>query len=225
MTPPEELAALRDRYLDLQLEGDRRGAIRLLLEEGLGTGMGVAELQFEVIGAAQREVGRLWEENRLSVAQEHLATAISQVALAQLYQATQSRATSGRRVLVACVDGDLHDFPARMLADHLDLQGHDVRFLGASVPVDHLIRFIETERPHLVALSVTMSLHAGQLRETVRALKERYPSLPIVAGGHACRWAPGLAREAGAEGCAGDARDAAVMIERVLAGQPVEGGQ
>lgn len=220
-----DLTDLRDRYLALQLKGDRRGAVRLLVEEGLGRGVPVPELQFEVIQAAQREIGRLWEENRISVAQEHLATAISQVALAQLYQATVGQPRSGKTILVACVDGELHDFPARLLADHLDLQGYDVRFLGASVPIDDLLGFIEAERPHLVALSVTMSFHAEKLRETVRAVKARFPVMPVVAGGHACQWAEGLAKEAGAAGCAGDGRDAAELIRRVLEGQQEGGGR
>lgn len=222
MTTPVDLTALRDAYLDLLLKGDRRGAVRLLLEEGVGTGIAVAALQFDVVGAAQLEVGRLWEAKVLSVAQEHLATAISQAAMGQLYQATQALPPSGKKVVVACVDGELHDFPARMLADHLDLHGYEVRFLGASVPVDHLLEFVAAERPELVALSVTMSLHAQSLRETVHALKARFPLLPVVAGGLACRRMPGLAKEAGAEGCVGDARDAVGFLERVLAGRAAD---
>src|SRR5690349_3730573 len=74
------------RYVEAQLAGDRDAAIRLLMEEGLEKGVSVAELQLDVIQRAQREIGRLWQENKISVAQEHLATAISQLVLAHLYR-------------------------------------------------------------------------------------------------------------------------------------------
>ncbi len=210
------LEELRGLYLAAQLRGDRRGAIRLLLEEGLGQGARVEDLQFQVIGEAQQEIGRLWQENRISIAQEHLATAISQLALAQLFHAAQARGPRGKKVLVACVEGELHDFPARLLADHLELEGYEVRFLGASVPTDSLLQMVRAEAPDLLALSVTMNFHLEAVREAMRRLRTDFPLLPVVLGGHACGWMPGLAGEVDAQGSARDAREATGLIARVL---------
>lgn len=222
-----DFTELRQRYLARQLAGDRRGAIRLLQDEGLSRGASVSELQFQVIGEAQREIGRLWQENRISIAQEHLATAISQLALAQLYQLAAAAPRADRKILVACVEGELHDFPARLLADHLDLAGFDVHFVGANVPTDALLDLVALERPDVVALSITMSFHAGALKTAVRRLRERFPDLPVMVGGHACRWSPGLLEEVGAAGgarCASDARDAVAVLTTLLRGRPERPG-
>ena len=73
-----QVQVLRDRYLQAQLVGDRRGAIQVLVEEGLKKGASITQLQLEVIQEAQREIGQLWQEDRISVAEVHMATAISQ---------------------------------------------------------------------------------------------------------------------------------------------------
>ncbi len=179
-----ELDELTQSYLAAQLAGDRREAVRLLMEEGIGRGNSVIDLHLRVIQEAQREIGRLWEQNSISVAQEHQATAVSQLALAHLYQQSIRRPAVGKSVLVACVEGELHDVGARICADVLDLHGFDVRFLGANVPTDCLLGFVERTRPSLVALSVTLPTHLPSAHAAVDALRAR-SSVPIAVGGRA----------------------------------------
>lgn len=62
-----ELAEVRRLYLLAQLSGDRREALRLVIERGIGGGASVFDVQFEVIQAAQQEIGRLWQENQISL--------------------------------------------------------------------------------------------------------------------------------------------------------------
>ncbi len=210
------LDALRDRYLAAQLAGDRREALRLVLEEGLRAGATVAELQLAVIQEAQREIGRLWQENRISIAQEHMATAISHVVLAHLYDRAPRADTNGKKVLVACVEGELHDLPARLAADALDLAGFEVRYLGASVPVHALLSMIDQVKPDLVALSVTMAFNAAALREAVARVRAHTGGrLPIAVGGNACR---GVPAEPGVVVCAGDAGELVALVERAVRG-------
>ena len=179
-----ELDELTQSYLAAQLAGDRREAIRLLMDEGIGRGNSVIDLHLRVIQQAQREIGRLWEQNTITVAQEHQATAVSQLALAHLYQQSIRRPPVGRSVLVACVEGEMHDVGARICADVLDLHGFDVRFLGADVPTDCLISFAERTHPSLVALSVTLPTHLGTAHGAVEALRAK-TKMPIAVGGRA----------------------------------------
>lgn len=193
-----DIELLRRRYLDALLAGDRRQAVRLVLEEGLDRGLSVQDVQLGVVQEAQREIGRLWQENKISIAEEHMATAISQVVLAYAYQRAEPPAPRGRKIVVACVEGELHDFPARLVADALELDGFDVKYLGANVPTDSLLGVIERERPDLVALSVTMSFHVAALREAVSRIRAAVGGgLPIAIGGHACQWSPGLGEQLG----------------------------
>ena len=179
-----ELDELTRSYLEAQLAGDRREAIRLLMDEGIGRGNSVLDLHLRVIQQAQREIGRLWEENVITVAQEHQATAVSQLALAHLYQQSIRRRSVGKSVLVACVEGELHDVGARICADVLDLHGFDVRFLGANVPTDALVGFVERTRPSLVALSVTMPALLPAAHGAVDLLRAS-TQVPLAVGGRA----------------------------------------
>jgi methanogenic corrinoid protein MtbC1 len=179
-------AELAKEYVDVQLVGDRRRALAFV-DRLVSQGHSVAAIQEHVIAAAQREIGRMWEENRIGIAQEHMATAISQLALAQLYRYAQPLPALGRKVIVACVEGELHDFPARLVADALDLAGYETRFLGADVPTGSLLDVLEQEKPSLLALSITMPFHAAALRRQVKSVREQTGGrLPIAVGGLAC---------------------------------------
>ena len=215
--PPAPLEALFARYLDAQLAGDRRAALRVVIDEGLGAGHAVGELQAHVVRAAQAEIGRLWQQNRISIAQEHMATAISHVAASRLFEEATPAPRIGRRVVVACVEGEFHEFPARLVADFLDLGGFDVLYLGGNVPTDHLISMLEEAKPDLLAFSVTMSFNVPALRTALERIRARLPALPVLIGGHALKWEPNLARECGVETCEPDAScvlDAALRLVR-----------
>ncbi|MCP3099178.1 cobalamin-dependent protein [Myxococcus sp. K15C18031901] len=194
MIPETEntLPHLRARYLAAQLAGNRTEALRLLVDDGLLSGVPLQVLHLEVIQPAQYEIGRLWQENIISVAQEHQATAIAQLALAHLYRHLPRDPPNGKVVLVSCVEGELHEVGARMASDFLEMAGFDVRFLGANVPHEHLGRMLRDVRPDLLALSVTMSYHLPALRRAVEHARAVAPGLPIAVGGLAFRWAPGL---------------------------------
>ena len=211
------LPELRRRYLAAQLAGDRREALRLVIDEGLALGASVLDVQLEVIQAAQREIGRLWQENSISIAQEHMATAISSMALSHLFDMAPRAPANGKRVLVACVEGELHDFPARLVADALDLAGFDVRYLGASVPTDSLLQMLATDEPDLLALSTTMTFNVPALRRTLERVRAHTGGkLPIVIGGGACSWVKNVAEELAVDGTASDAAATVRMISRLL---------
>lgn len=223
MTQPAEVGfssmirGLRERYLEAQLGGDRRRAIRVLVDEGLKNGVLTSELQLGVIQEAQREIGRLWQEDRISIAQEHMATAISQVALAHLYQLATPSAPNGKRILLACVEGELHDFPARLAADALDLAGFEVRFLGANVPTDSLLSAIAAQKPDLVALSVAMIFNVPTLRDAVARIRaQTNHRLPIAVGGHAFTQAQSLSDDLGVNATGSDAEAMVAVARRLL---------
>lgn len=211
-----DLDLLKARFLAAQLGGQRREALRLIIEDGLGRGATVSALRRDVISAAQQHIGVLWQENRISVADEHMATAISQLALAHLYQHAPVVRPHGKKVMVACVEGELHDFPARMVTDALDLAGFEVRFLGANVPVEHLVRAVEQHRPDLLALSVTMSFNVPAARAAIEQVRARIKDQRIALGGNACRFSADLPNELRADASASDADELVEIVRKLL---------
>jgi methanogenic corrinoid protein MtbC1 len=206
----------RDGYVNLQLRGDRREALHFV-DSLVQQGHSVADIQQHVIAAAQREIGRMWEESRIGIAQEHMATAISQLALAQLYRYAQPQTPRGRKVVIACVEGELHDFPARLVADALDLAGYDTRFLGADVPTGSLLQVIEEEKPDLLALSITMPFHAAGLRRQMTRVREQLGArLPIAVGGLASGQITAVTGELEPEIIANTVDDLLAAVERLF---------
>jgi methanogenic corrinoid protein MtbC1 len=179
-------ASLSERFLSAQLAGDRERALRVVLDEGVLTGIPVADLHLKVIRPAQYEIGRLWQDNRISVADEHMATAIAQLAVAHLYRHLDRRREPGlgRRVTVSCVEGETHELGPRMVSDILETHGFRVRYLGADVPTPALVQAVESESPEAVLLSATMPGQLAALREAAEAIRARMPGpRPLVGVG------------------------------------------
>jgi methanogenic corrinoid protein MtbC1 len=137
----------------------------------------------DVLTPAMRRIGDLWEQNRIGVADEHLATAITERALAQVYP-TLFRASplSRERVIVSSVEGEQHVLGLRMVADILEGNGYEVLFLGADVRVSALLAAIDQHRPAAIALGCTGTWSTETLLTTLTQL-QRHPSLPIMLGG------------------------------------------
>src|SRR5688572_28509817 len=110
-----ETTELRQRFLEAQLAGDRRKALELISAAAPSERFSPAVLRAHVIRPAQAEIGRLWETNAISIAQEHMATAISHLALAALFERDAPRPPNGCKVILASVEGELHEFPARLV--------------------------------------------------------------------------------------------------------------
>ena len=204
--------ALRARYLAAQLAGDRDAALRVLLDDGVAAGAAVGDLVLRVIQPAQHEIGRLWQSNTINVAQEHLATAISQVALSRLYAHLPRESKIGKQVVVACVEGERHELGARVAADFLETAGYDVRFLGADVPTDSLLRMLGDHRPDLLALSVTMPENLPAAEEALQRVCALTDGLLPIAVGGAAFVVPGQERLP--PGATFTCRDAAELVRR-----------
>lgn len=196
---------LTERYVKAQLAGERSEALAIV-QEALSAGISVPRVHLELIQAAQYEIGRLWENNQISIAEEHQATAISQLALATLYDKLPRARRNGKRVLLACVEGELHDMGSRIVADFLEMDGFEVRLLGASVPAPSLAERVVASAPDLVALSATMSFHLAALERAIAAVRgSARGQVPILVGGRAFTWATGAASRLDVQGFALDA--------------------
>lgn len=189
--------ALQTAYLTAILAGNRKDAWEVT-REALRQGRSVSDLYQDLLLWAQQQLGELWVAAKITVATEHMASAITQMVLARLYAELPSVRTAGR-LLLAGVEGELHNLPAQLAADLLEFDGWDVAFVGTNVPETALVTAVETEKPSVLGLSTTMLSHLPHTVSVVQKLRVQFPTLPILLGGFATRGIEPLARELGVE--------------------------
>lgn len=221
----DPMSQLARQYLDALLRGDRHAAGRLVLD-AVGAGTAVRDVYLRVLQRSQQELGRLWQLNRLSVAQEHFCTAATQFILSQLYPRVFTSARTGRSLVAACVGGELHDVGVHMVSDFFEMEGWDTYYLGANAPARDIVEAVGRRRPDVLAVSATMVYHlpaAARLIAAVRA-SEACAGTKVLVGGSPFGLDPELWRQVGADAFARDAQEAVAAANRLLAGDPTNDG-
>jgi MerR family transcriptional regulator, light-induced transcriptional regulator len=183
-------------------------------------GRSLIDVELHVVQPSLYRIGEEWQANRVSVAKEHMATAIAvSVMTMGLLQSLPSEAID-RRVLLACVAGNNHCVGLRMVADAFQLSGWDVQYLGADVPTASIIRQAEEWKAHLVGVSVAFAQQVPVAKEIVAQLAERFGSSrpAVIIGGLAINHFSRLADVVGADAFGADASAAVAAAARVVGG-------
>lgn len=173
-------------FLDALLAGDRRGS-QEQFEAWLAAGEDMRSLYENLVQRALYEIGQRWEKGQVSVASEHLATAIMESLLLRVYPQIFGKPRVGRSAVVACVACELHQIGGKMVADFFELNGWRGYFLGANTPVSDLLLCIQEKQTDVVALSLTLVSGLDVLLDLAAEVRRRFPSVPILVGGQAFR--------------------------------------
>ena len=194
----------------------RDDALELVRSAARDAGLAAA---VKLLAEVQQAVGDLWQQNELTVADEHAATAVVDLALAAACLEAERRPHApGGTVVVACAEEEWHVMPARMFAEQLTAAGWDVVFLGASTPAEHLQRFVAAEQPAAVAVSCTVPLYLHGARRAIAA--SHAAGVPVLAGGAAFGTAPNRAAAIGADAWASTLDGAVATLSRWVSNRP-----
>lgn len=199
-------------FLRCLIANDRIQAVDIV-EEAMQQGSSLATVSVGLVQPAMYEIGRLWQINQLTVAQEHLATAISQSLLAKAFGWAELKDAVDRRALFSCVEGSFHTLGLRMVSDAFEVEGWSVDYLGANTPVHDLILMLDSQPADLLGLSVSMydqvETLAGTIEKARGELGSRCP--PIAVGGLPLNETPSLLRYIRADAWFSDAASVAVQ--------------
>jgi MerR family transcriptional regulator, light-induced transcriptional regulator len=146
----------------------------------LAGGVSLTDLCERVIAPALRRVGDDWAAGRVSMAQEHRASAIYERLIA-----TYARQPAGRPhgiAIVATPPGERHSLPALMAAACLREDRWLVHHLAADLPVEEVTRLADQAGAGLVVLSTAMSQTARQAQQAAEAITATHPHLTMLAG-------------------------------------------
>lgn len=216
------LSPLAHQYLRALLRGERHLASRLVLE-AVEHGASVKEVYLAVFQPAQREVGRLWQLNQISVAQEHYCTAATQLVMSQLYPKLFEGERKGPALVMTAVAGELHEIGARMVADFFEMEGWNTFYTGANTPPDSIIQAVLDQHAAVLGISATLTSNIGAVEALVKKVRSNPEcgAVKILVGGYPFIQAPDLWRKVGADGFGADAQQAinqahALVTERAV---------
>lgn len=200
---------LAKKFLSSLLKGERHQASRLILD-AVESGVEVKDIYLHVFQPSQREIGRLWQLNRVSVAQEHFCTAATQLIMAQLYPRIFRTEKNGRRIVATSIGGELHEIGVRIITDFFEMEGWDTYYLGANSPTQAILQALSDRRADVLAVSATMTFHIRAVENLITAVRESedLKGVKILVGGYPFNIEPELWKRVGADAYASDASDA-----------------
>lgn len=216
--PHRELA---ENYLALLLRGERHVAARLVLDSVDG-GVDPKDIYLHVFQRTQREVGRLWQMNKISVAHEHYCTASTQFIMAQLYPRIFRTKRVGRTIVATSVSGELHELGVRMVSDFFEMEGWDTYYLGANTPAASVAQAMVERKAQVLGISATMASHLRAVEDLITLARKTAGAgdTKIIVGGYVFDLEPGLWRQVGADFYAADAQRAVYLMNQLYAEGP-----
>jgi methanogenic corrinoid protein MtbC1 len=179
-------------------------------------GHNLVDVEMNMIQPALYEIGMKWQLNQISVAQEHLSTAIAHSVMTICLLRSPVPPMYGKRMLLACVQGNNHAVGARMVCDAFQLAGWDVQFLGADTPTSALVGHATEWKPDLIGLSVSFPQQLPATKDVIARLRERLGSSrpPVLLGGLAINRFAHLAEMVGADAHSPDPQEAVAYANR-----------
>src|SRR5712692_10353992 len=132
------------------------------------------------------EVGRLFNNNELIVAEVLQSAEAMKAAVNHLQQFMEKAETSTRgKIVLATVKGDVHDIGKNLVEIILANNGYQVINLGIKVPPDALIQAWRDHRPDAIGLSGLLVKSAHQMVTTASDFRDSGVSVPLLVGGAA----------------------------------------
>jgi len=222
--PVEPAWPIAQEFEAALLRGDQRQALAIL-NRAMDGGHSLVDVEMRMIQPALYQIGEKWQANQISVAQEHMATAIVQMVMPMGLLRSPPPAQIGKSVLLACVEGNQHAVGLSMVSDAFSLAGWQVQYLGADVPTRALVAQVVQAKPDLVGLSVSFPQQLRVAKDIIHQLSEQMGSTKpaVMIGGLAVNRFGRLADVLGADASSVNAQLAVACADQMVnpgTGQP-----
>ncbi len=214
--PAPEWRETYERFLKALLDPDRRACAELA-RTSVPSPDRLKEFYLNVVQPSMYAVGDKWEAGEISVAAEHLASAlVNRVMSMQYVELMKDTESQKGKVAVTAAANEFHEIGPTMVANTLEADGWDVSYLGANTPPGEFLDFISSQEFDIVAVSASMPFNLEVIQDIIQEIRswpeERQPK--IMLGGLVFRDSPELAGKLGADGYALDCGQALELAEK-----------
>lgn len=196
--------------------------VKALAAAALADNISPVRIIEEGIAKGLREIGRRYEEGtffvtHLVVAAEAARAAIDEVLTPALRESPASEQCTERpKVVLATVQGDIHDIGKNIVGAMLFAAGFDVIDLGKDVSAEDIVAGVKENKPPLLGLSSLLSTTMPQIPKVLKALEEAKlrDTIKVMVGGGAvtAHWA----QDIGADGYGANANEAVTLAKELL---------
>lgn len=210
-----QINEMQDKLKTAVLKGNRNGIVKIT-KEALESGEKPAELLNQVLLPAINQVGEYFDQGKYFLPQL-IASAEAMKNSIEILEPLLQTGSAGEEmpvVVIATVEGDIHDIGKNLVALMLKNHGFHVIDLGKDVPQ---AKILETAREHhaeFIALSALMTTTMQRMREIVAAAKQEGITAKIIIGGAVITQE--YADEIGADGYSKDAADAVKLAKSLM---------
>ena len=160
------------------------------------------------------EVGRGYETGKIFLPQLMLSAETVQNGFAVISRANTESDVKKEKVVVATVEGDIHDIGKNIVKMLLSNYGYEVIDLGKDVPVEEVVEAVKKYNPSIVGLSALMTTTVKNMQRTIDALKENNLNCKTMVGGAVLN--EDYAQMVGADYYAKDANTSVKVAEKVF---------
>lgn len=139
----------------------------------------------EIISPAMKETGELFAAKKIFLPQVLMTAEAVKKAFEVLKPEIlkRSHSASKAKVVLATVEGDVHDIGKSIVGAILEANGYEVYDLGVDVRVEDLLKQIEELKPEVVGLSCLMTTTLASLERTVKEIKKKFDGIIVAVGG------------------------------------------
>lgn len=202
------------------LKGNRR-EIEEHTQNVLASGKKAKEILNQDLLPAINRVGDLFEEKKYFLPQLIASAESMEKSIAILTPLLQEEGSQEKKetIVIATVEGDIHDIGKNLVALMLRNYGYNVIDLGKDVPADKIIKTALENKASVIALSALMTTTMREMEKVVKKANEVGLRTMIMIGGAVITQS--YADEIGAEGYSKDAKEAVEVLEALLKGRQV----
>lgn len=210
-----QINEMQDKLKTAVLKGNRNGIVKIT-KEALESGEKPAELLNQVLLPAINQVGEFFDQGKYFLPQLIASAEAMKNSIEVLEPLLQTGGTGEEMpvVVIATVEGDIHDIGKNLVALMLKNHGFHVIDLGKDVPQAKILESAKEHHAEFIALSALMTTTMQRIREIVAAAKEEGITAKIIIGGAVITQE--YADEIGADGYSKDAADAVKLAKSLM---------
>ena len=171
-----------DPWAAALLRGDTEG-LWALVEAKLAEGVTPVEIGSGLLAAAMREIGELYGRKKIYLPSLLLAADASRPVFDRLHARMDTAPVYKARVLLATVEGDVHDIGKRIIGTVLQSGGFEVLDLGKDQAASAIVAAVREHRPQILGLSAMMTTTVGRIEDVKKALADAGLAVKLIAGG------------------------------------------